>query len=91
MASSVTDAASVASNVRTGARTTVAQPGDPAAVAAGLTRLKVSASEHPVRQVVVYGDRAEVTRIIAGLPLKFGQNEIVIQHLSQHIAQDSIR
>jgi hypothetical protein len=54
-------------------------------------RLVVQAQEHPARQVVVYADRAEVTRLVSGLALKFGQNEVVISGLSRHIERDSIR
>ncbi|RKP26758.1 hypothetical protein SYNPS1DRAFT_21544 [Syncephalis pseudoplumigaleata] len=54
-------------------------------------RATVQAHEHPPRQVVVYADRAEVTRLISGLPLKFGQNEVTITGLSRHIERDSIR
>ncbi|KAI8056942.1 hypothetical protein BDF22DRAFT_668616 [Syncephalis plumigaleata] len=54
-------------------------------------RLVVQAQDHPARQVVVYADRAEVTRLVSGLALKFGQNEVIISGLSRHIERDSIR
>ena len=45
-------------------------------------RTEVAIPDHPVRFVVVYPDRAEVTRDVR-LQLEAGENEVVLKNISK--------
>lgn len=47
-------------------------------------RTEVIMPNHPVRYVVVYPDRAEVTREVR-LQLEVGENEVVLKNISKAI------
>ncbi len=53
-------------------------------------RHSFAVTESPVERVVVYQDRAEVTRKLE-FGLEVGINEIVVEKLSSAIEKDSVR
>ena len=56
----------------------------------GTESSKFSIKDLPCEKVVVYQDRAEIKRLIR-TKLKKGENELVINNVSNNIDQDSVR